>query len=168
MTECVCVTSSLYTPTYGAGGREKTSEKSSVVESLGGLHNAKLASSDYNDHFGSSCDAISDGAYNIKVTIYGFDAFVSPIYARTFPKLSKISYRVRNLEPTSIERPSYDSCVAESSKHGMYMEKGVITSSMLHLPTVSIGAVSNKRPNQTYLHASHRREASRSSSYTAA
>ncbi|EHA21541.1 hypothetical protein ASPNIDRAFT_45518 [Aspergillus niger ATCC 1015] len=105
MTECVCVTSSLYTPTYGAGGRE---------------HNAKLASSDYNDHFGSSCDAISDGAYNIKVTIYGFDAFVSPIYARTFPKLSKISYRVRNLEPTSIERPSYDSCVAESSKHGIF------------------------------------------------
>ncbi|GLA40853.1 hypothetical protein AnigIFM63309_008690 [Aspergillus niger] len=147
MTECVWVTSSLYTPTYGAGGREKTSEKSSVVESLGGLchsltgpvisdpiyiqfgpvsqHNAKLAISNYNDHFGSSCDAISDGAYNIKVTIYGFDAFVSPIYARTFPKLSKISYRVRNLEPTSIERPSYDSCVAESSKHGMYTEKGV-------------------------------------------
>ncbi|RDK44256.1 hypothetical protein M752DRAFT_264168 [Aspergillus phoenicis ATCC 13157] len=156
MTECVCVTSSLYTPTYGAGGREKTSEKSSVVESLGGL----LAISNYNDHFGSSCDAISDGAYTIKVTIYGSDAFVSPIYARTFPKLSKISYRVRNLEPTSIERPSYDSSVAESSKH--------VTSSMLHLPIVSIGAVSNKRPNQTYLHASHRREASRSSSYTAA
>ncbi|GAT28930.1 similar to An12g07200 [Aspergillus luchuensis] len=97
-----CVTSSLYTATVSAHCGVDSYKTTTII-------------------FGFSSDAISDGAYNFTVAIYGSDALVS----RTFLKLSNLCYRIRNLKPTSIERPSYDYCIAESSKHGMASQKRV-------------------------------------------